>query len=303
MKILVTGPTGTQGYPVTKELIAKGFEVKAFALESDPRLTLLKELGAEVFCGDLFDEESLYNALQDCEGIFFLPAIPSFGDYSKEIQVAKNVISASERAGVQYMVHSSVARAGEHESFKSWNEEFAKGYGVYWMGKGIVIDLVKASKVPHWTVLKPAYMLDCFVPPKAWGMYPDLKKGIVSSARDLDLEVVSMCGDDMGKFVADAFSRFDLYEGREIDLACDIITMRRAAEAIAKATGKPVVAEKHTREELVAAGGRDSVVDAHDWDAIDGYKADMEIVKSFGIPLSTMEEWAVRHKDDFDIQI
>lgn len=303
MKILVTGPTGTQGLPVTKELIAKGFEVKAFALESDPRLPLLKELGAEVFCGNLFDEESIFQALEDCEGIFFLPAIPSSGDETNEVTVGRNVVSAAERAGVKYMVHSSVDRAGEQESFERWGPDFWPGYGAYWVGKSTVIDMVKSSSIPHWTILKPAYMMDCFVPPKAWGMYPDLKKGIVASVRDLDLKVISMCGDDMGKFVADAFCNFDKYEGKEIPLAGDAVSMREAAAAIAKATGKPVVAEQWTREELLATGGRDSVIDAQEWDAVNGYKADIEYAKSFGVPLSTFEEWALRHKDDFDIQI
>lgn len=63
-KIFVTGPTGTQGFPIVKELLAKGFQIRAFALESDPKLPQLKELGpnVEVVCGDLLDEESIYSA-------------------------------------------------------------------------------------------------------------------------------------------------------------------------------------------------------------------------------------------------
>ena len=303
MKILVTGPTGTQGLPVTKELLAAGFDVKAFALENDPKLPLLKELGAEVFCGDLFDEESIFNALEGCDGIFFLPAIPSSGDATREIQVGKNVVSAAERAGVKYMVHSSVDRAGEEKTFERWGPDFWPGYGAYWEGKSAVIGMVRNSSIPHWTILKPAYMMDCFVPFKAWGMYPDLKQGVVASVRDLDLKVIMMCGDDMGRFVADAFCNFDKYEGKEIPLAGDSVSMREAAAAIAEATGKPVTAEQRTREELLATGGRDSVIDAQEWDAVNGYKADIEYAKSFGVKLSTFKEWAERHKNDFDIQI
>ena len=64
-KIFVTGPTGTQGFPIVKELLAKGFQIRAFALESDPKLPQLKELGpnVEVVCGDLLDEESIYRAM------------------------------------------------------------------------------------------------------------------------------------------------------------------------------------------------------------------------------------------------
>ena len=75
-KIFVTGPTGTQGFPIVKELLAKGFQIRAFALESDPKLPQLKELGpnVEVVCGDLLDEESIYSAVQGCDGLRSPPA-------------------------------------------------------------------------------------------------------------------------------------------------------------------------------------------------------------------------------------
>lgn len=125
-KIFVTGPTGTQGFPIVKELLAKGFQIRAFALESDPKLPQLKELGpnVEVVCGDLLDEESIYSAVQGCDGVFFLPAIPTSGDPTKEITLGKNMVSACERANVTYMVHSSVDRAGEEETFKGLGAGF-----------------------------------------------------------------------------------------------------------------------------------------------------------------------------------
>lgn len=128
-KIFVTGPTGTQGFPIVKELLAKGFQIRAFALESDPKLPQLKELGpnVEVVCGDLLDEESIYSAVQGCDGVFFLPAIPTSGDPTKEITLGKNMVSACERANVTYMVHSSVDRAGEEETFKGWGPDFWPG--------------------------------------------------------------------------------------------------------------------------------------------------------------------------------
>ena len=74
-KIFVTGPTGTQGFPIVKELLAKGFQIRAFALESDPKLPQLKELGpnVEVVCGDLLDEESIYSAVTGCSSCLRSP--------------------------------------------------------------------------------------------------------------------------------------------------------------------------------------------------------------------------------------
>lgn len=34
-KIFVTGPTGTQGFPIVNECLAKGFQIQRFRLESD----------------------------------------------------------------------------------------------------------------------------------------------------------------------------------------------------------------------------------------------------------------------------
>lgn len=303
-KILVTGPTGTQGIPVVKELINKNFDVRAFALEGDPQISKLQKISdkIEIFYGNLLDEESIYQAVKDCDGIFFLPAIPSSADPSREISVGKNIISACERAGIEYMVHSSVDRAGEEETFVRWGDDFWPGYDGYWKGKSTVIKLIKECNIPHWTILKPAYMMDCFVPPKAWGMYPELKKGIIASARTPETSVISMCGDDMGKFVAEAFSDFEKFEHKEIPLAGDSITMDQAAAAISKAIGKPIEVKYLSREELLANGGRSSVIDAQEWDIVNGYTADIEHANSYGIALSKFEEWCLRHKDDFDIE-
>ena len=286
-----------------KELLAKGFQIRAFALESDPKLPQLKELGpnVEVVCGDLLDEESIYSAVQGCDGVFFLPAIPTSGDPTKEITLGKNMVSACERANVTYMVHSSVDRAGEEETFKGWGPDFWPGYAGYWRGKSTVLQMVKDSKIPHWVILKPAYMMDCFVPPKAWGMYPQLKQGIVASARTPETWVNCMCGDDMGKLVAEVFCNFEKFEHKEIPLAGDRVNMDEVGAAISKATGKHIEVQYLTREQLLANGVRSSVIDAQEWDVVNGYTADVVASNSYGVKLSTFEEWALRHKDDFDI--
>lgn len=301
-RILVLGPTGTQGFPVCTELTKKGFQVRAFELAGNPKIPVLEAMGIEVVNGDLLDIEDLKKAMEGMWGLFFLPVIPSSDDPSREIQVGKNVIQAAEEAGIEYMVHTSVDRAGEHETFVRWGEDFWPGYYGYWKGKSAVVDLVKACKILHWTILKPAYMMDCFIPPKAWGMYPDLKKGIVASARTPETTIPSFCGDDMGTLVAKVFEDFGSFEHKEIPLASDVITMDKAGAAIAKATGKNIKVAYQTREELIANGGNASVIDAQEWDIVNGYRADVEQTRALGVKLSTFEEWCVRHKDDFDIE-
>lgn len=143
--------------------------------------------------------------------------------------------------------------------------------------------------------------MDCFVPPKAWGMYPQLKQGIVASARTPETWVNCMCGDDMGKLVAEVFCNFEKFEHKEIPLAGDRVNMDEVGAAISKATGKHIEVQYLTREQLLANGVRSSVIDAQEWDVVNGYTADVVASNSYGVKLSTFEEWALRHKDDFDI--
>ena len=63
--ILVTGATGTQGGAVARELLDRGFEVRAMTRSPDkPAAQALAELGAEVVQGNYDDAESIAAAMQ-----------------------------------------------------------------------------------------------------------------------------------------------------------------------------------------------------------------------------------------------
>lgn len=318
--ILVLGATGTQGLPSVRELLKKGFKVRAFTKEGGPKVSILEQLGAEVVYGDLFDEESLYTAMQGMEGLVFIPVIPSASDPIPEITVGANVLKAAEKAGIQYLVHTSVDRAGEHESFEGWGKRLLSSR-MYWLAKSTVIDFVKASKIPHWTVLKPVALMDNFTPPTSPAMYALLKDGLITTARLPETKVSFTNGDDLGRAVAEAFFNFDKFDKKEVPLASDSLTMDEVAAVISKVTGKNVKAVFMTREELLANenleealqayfGGRgvettgilSSLIDSFEWDNINGYTATPEVADAFGIKVSTFEEWCIRHKDEFEIK-
>ncbi|AFY38369.1 hypothetical protein Lepto7376_2070 [[Leptolyngbya] sp. PCC 7376] len=62
-RILVTSAVGHTGSVVVKQLLEKGFKVRAFVRRQDGRSKKLKQLGAEIFVGDLFDFRDLQKAL------------------------------------------------------------------------------------------------------------------------------------------------------------------------------------------------------------------------------------------------
>ena len=83
----------------------------------------------------------------------------------------------------------------------------------------------------------------------------------------------------------------------------DVIGSGRAPELIpcdvvVVAVGQSIDAQYFAEEGIPIKRG---VIDAQEWDVVNGYTADVEASNSYGVKLSTFEELALRHKDDFDI--
>jgi NAD(P)H dehydrogenase (quinone) len=69
--ILVTGATGDTGRPTTKELLKKGFKVRALARREDTRSQGLVALGAEVVYGDMMSLRDIRLAMDGVERAYF----------------------------------------------------------------------------------------------------------------------------------------------------------------------------------------------------------------------------------------
>jgi dihydroflavonol-4-reductase len=73
MKAFVTGGSGFIGQHVVQKLVARGDEVHALA-RTEKSATLLRQLGATVFMGDITDTASLRPAMQGCDVVFHIAA-------------------------------------------------------------------------------------------------------------------------------------------------------------------------------------------------------------------------------------
>lgn len=70
--ILVTSGAGNTGRPVTQELLRAGFPVRAMVRREDERARHLRELGAEVVVGNLFDVRDLRSAMGGVQRAYFV---------------------------------------------------------------------------------------------------------------------------------------------------------------------------------------------------------------------------------------
>src|ERR1700712_4466371 len=70
-RVFITGATGVLGKRVAKLLIEKNIQVVALS-RSASNVSQLKQIGVEVFEGNLFDTKEMIEATKNCDAIFHL---------------------------------------------------------------------------------------------------------------------------------------------------------------------------------------------------------------------------------------
>jgi NAD(P)H dehydrogenase (quinone) len=108
-KILATAATGRTGYPVVKQLIEKGFPVRALVRQRDERSDRLESLGAEVVVGDFFDVPSLRAAMTGIQRAYFC-----YPPADRLLEASTNFAVVAKEAGLESVVNMSqiIAREG-----------------------------------------------------------------------------------------------------------------------------------------------------------------------------------------------
>ena len=298
--ILVTGATGAQGGATVDALLAAGQTVRAFVRDAGtPAARRLAERGVALAEGDFDDAVSLARALERATGLFSVQLPPRPDDLDSEARTGGLLIDAAVHAGVRHIVHTSVARAGDHTAFAGWAER--RWWPDYWTGKAAVNDLVRTAPIPHRTILKPAFMMDNFIPPKAATMFRALAKGVIETAMDPHVPLDLIAAADVGRAAAAAFAAPERFHAKEADLAAESLTMGEVAERIAYATGRPVRARHLSAADAIAAGNHAGLVESQRWASVEGYRVDLASARSWGVELEPFAVWARRNRDAFDL--
>jgi uncharacterized protein YbjT (DUF2867 family) len=299
--ILVAGATGKQGGAVVRALLQAGRPVRA--LTRDPASAAARALaaqGVDVVKGDFTESASLDAAMAGVAGVFSVQMGSQPSDPDTEIVTGRALIEAAGRAGVQTVVHTSVARAGDQENFVGWDE--GRWEPLYWNNKAAVNDMVKTQGFRHWVILKPALIMEDIVPPMVDFMFGSLReRGRFETAIEADTGLDWIAAQDIGAFAAAAFGDPERFHGHEIDLSAECSTLPEVAAKIAGVTGKPVSAVTFSEEEMLAQGYHPLHVRGQVWDNVEGYKVDLDAVRSWGVPLTSLDEFIEQHRDRFVI--
>jgi len=111
-KILVTGAAGFLGSHLTRQLVARGANVRVL-LRPSSNNRAIADLGLEYMTGDLRDVASLERALAGVERVFHVAADyrlwakHSQDIYDSNVGGTKNLLEAARRAGVTQFVYTS----------------------------------------------------------------------------------------------------------------------------------------------------------------------------------------------------
>ncbi len=290
--ILVVGGTGTQGGNVAQELLSHGHRVRILTRNpNSPAAKLMAEAGAEIMCGDMSDPSSLVPVMEGIDAIFSVQyADPN--DPTIEKRNASALIQAASNAGVHQVVHTSVTGS---DKFPRWNkhELLVK----YWDEKWEIEEYIRNAGFESWTILHPSWFMENVTEPLASFMNPELKKGVIFSALNSDTRVDMNCGEDMAAFARAAFENPERFNGKDITIVSDSLTMNEVADILSKITDKNVTSISLSYEEAVKRGLHPGTVKGQEWMNNVRFQTNTKALREYGIPLTSFEKWARQHID------
>ncbi len=221
--IFVTGATGNQGGAVLRNLLDKGFHIKALTRNaaSEKAKALIKP-GVEVIEGTLDKPASFSAHLKDVDGVF---SVQSFEQGAKkEIQQGIALADYAKSSGVQHFVYTSVCYAGLQTGVPHFDS------------KKVVEDHIKSIGLPY-TILRPASMYENFLIPQVRSR---ILKGKMVSPLDKHTNLPMLAADDIGRIAAIVFGQKESYSSKTITLASEALDVEQTAAIFSEGMGKPV---------------------------------------------------------------
>ncbi len=274
--ILVIGATGNQGGGLVGHLLSsKDWHVRGLTRSPQgEKAQALAQRGVEIVAGNMDDVASLDAAMQGVYGVFSVQDQAAEDDPMHEARQGIAIADAAKRAGVSHLVYTASCGAKEPNR------------GVtYWDAKIEVMAHVRQLGIPY-TILRPVSFAENYVADRK-GIDNGVIRGMLTP--DKTLQVIS--GHDIGAYAAAAFNNPDVYEGQEIDIAAETLTMTDIAAALSRVTGHDVRYEQIPEENWPQIAPPSTIAMTR-WYQNHGYDEDIPALKSkWQIPTLTFEQW------------
>lgn len=296
---LVTQANGQQSTWVITHLLAAGARIHAIIRDTKRITPTLQKQGVTVFEGDSTDMDLVVRAAQGCKGVF-LNTYPIPG---LEAQQARTVVAASIRAGVESIVANTTFCTGDKDLWD--NQETEKiGLRDYFRSKSEVEDAVRSAGFKSYTILRPSFIHFDYLQPLAAHNFPELpSKGEMLHSYKEGARMLHIDGSDVGKFASAALQNPTEFNGQEIELCNESLTIEEIHRTLEKVSGRKIPLKRRTLEEIETVGTSFPLMANrfHLWCNMrnfDNIAARVKDVQAkFGIPFTSLEEGLEREKD------
>ena len=221
--VLVFGATGNIGGAAARELLARGWQVRAVTRDpSGDKASTLSTLGAEVVQGDMDERGSVEAAFEGVQRVFSVQNWTTSG-IEGELRQGKLVAEAARSAGVEHLVYGSAGTGVAHSGIFHFDNKVE------------VEDHMRELGLPF-TVVRPVPFMELltekeFYPALAtWGVEPK----IVGWHTPIPWVAVR----DIGITIAEIFENPDAWIGGDLTVCGDIKTLKESQEIFTKVDGK-----------------------------------------------------------------
>jgi len=176
---------------------------------------------------------------------------------------------------VQHFVYTSVGSAHRQTGIPHFENKWR------------IEETVRGLEFPSHVIFRPVFFMENLISP--WFLNGDR----IYSALDPKTELQMIATEDIGRFIAPAFTEPERFNRREIDLAGDAVTMPEAAATLATALDRFIEYVRIPIEE-VRKNSEDFAIMLEWFDRV-GYNADVKALeREFEFKPLTLEQWAAR---------
>jgi uncharacterized protein YbjT (DUF2867 family) len=293
---LISQATGHQALWTIDYLLAAGAKVHALVRDPAKVPSELQRTGITIFARENDSPEALLKAAQGCKGAY-INTFPGFTSVDSEGEQAQVVLDAAQKAGIESVVACTSFYTGDKSKWD--NPASLKLVGTYYQSKFNLENVVKNAGFKSYTILRPAFIQHNYTLPHVLGNFPELPKtGTLGHAYNDGARMLHIDEKDIGHYASAALLDPVKFNGAEIELGNDNLTIEETRDILNKVTGKDVKVRKWDEKETKETNEWLFTVRFFLWaNIVDMKSVAKENEKKYGIGFTSFEEYLIREKE------
>jgi len=222
-KVLIFGATGNVGGAAARELLKRGWRVRAITRNpSSEKAHALAELGAEIMQADMEDRDSLEAAFNGYRRVFSVQNWATSG-VEGEIRQGKLVAQIAQSAEVDHLVYGSAGPGEPHTGVPHFENKLE--IEAFMRALGIPLTIIRPG--PFMELLSQKEFYPALA---AWGTKPKVI--------GWDAPVPWVAVRDIGIAIANVFENPEAWIGRQVSLFGDVKTMAQCRDIFTEVDGR-----------------------------------------------------------------